>query len=283
MIQKIVINGTIELGVNSKYTLRRGVQGLEMGVLSNADYIVPQSHSSRRSSNWMHSRIITMPITVKGVTVAQLLQNRKELSEKVYAKQGQILSIVITDSAENTYQLFGYLEQLDLPADFNHLSKGVLSFKCDNALIQSTTLKTATVGVLGQGGGIMLPFTLPITFPAGSGSVSISNAGTFSSIPDLIITGPGTNFTVRNITTGETLRIGYTGKNFTLTSGQQITISGMDKSITQAGVNKYGFKDPRTNFLSLAPGENEITLDVESGGTDDTEVQFQWRDSFLGI
>jgi len=224
-----------------------------------------------------------MPITVKGHTVDMLLKNRQELSQEVYRTQGTVQSIIITDASDKTYQLFGYLEQLDLPAGYNHLSKGVLSFKCDNALIQSTTLKTATVGVLGQGGGIMLPFTLPITFPAGSGSVSISNAGTFSSIPDLIITGPGTNFTVRNITTGETLRIGYTGKNFTLTSGQQVTISGIDKSIIQAGVNKYGFKDPRTNFLSLAPGDNEITLAVESGDTDGTEVQFQWRDSFLGI
>ena len=282
MISKITIDG-LEIGMNSNYTLRRGIQGLEMFVPNNQDQRVPQSFVSRRTSNWGVGRVVTFPITIKGNTIAQVIANRKALASKLYPAQGQKISVLIYMQDDTTYRLDGYMEEFDAPMDRRNFNQATIAIKCDDARIFSQNTNSQVVGVLGLGTGIILPTEVPFTLPAGSGSQTVTNAGNSVVTPSLVINGPGTNFIINNVTTGQTLRIGYASNPLTLTTGQTVEIDGETLSITQAETNKFGAKDPSSEFITLQPGVNEISLEVESGSDTNTQVTLTWRDAYLGI
>jgi len=92
--------------------------------------------------------------------------------------------------------------------------------------------------------------------------------------PKWIITGPGTNPILTNVTTGEILTL-----TITLTGGQILTIDTNPSSLSitreDASVHWDAVSSSST-LWSLAAGHNDITL-VMSGTTSASQLQLLYR------
>lgn len=134
---------------------------------------------------------------------------------------------------------------------------------------------------------LVFPITFPITFESFGGTELITYAGTWLDYPTIIITGPATGFTIRNVTTDKEI-----GLNYSLTSGNTITIRlRRNISITlQDGTNllNYVTADSDLTEFALVPdpeapgGVNEIAVSADSI-SDDTTVTVQWYNRYIGI
>ena len=106
---------------------------------------------------------------------------------------------------------------------------------------------------------------------------TIVNAGNEITEPTIVINGPGTGFTITNVTTGESFYVDYI-----LTAGHTIEINMTEKTVLYDGITNI-YDDFSDDFFSLASGNNQITLGVDSGSTGDTNIIVSWRDAYRGI
>jgi phage-related protein len=142
----------------------------------------------------------------------------------------------------------------------------------------SQTLNTSSTQVTVVTGGTALPTELPLSFSSSGGtpSLTINNAGNAPAAATFTITGPGTDFIVQNQTTGQSFNI-----NLTLLTGETVVVNTQDRTVIKGTTNQYGSFSG--DFWELAPGDNEIFFNASSGTDDNTLLQIDYRDSYLGI
>lgn len=131
-------------------------------------------------------------------------------------------------------------------------------------------------------GGTPIPTPVPMTLAGSSGTPTliIDNGGNEITHPVLRVYGPGTDFVVQNLTTGQQINL-----NTTLPAGQYIEIDCNARTILLNGTsNVYGVMEYNdADFFYLEPSENEIYFNATSGTSAETELEVDWRDAFLGI
>lgn len=96
-----------------------------------------------------------------------------------------------------------------------------------------------------------------------------TNAGSATVYPVIVVDGPATDWTITNETTGETIEYdsGLTGA-VTLGGGDTAEISCFRNTIYKNGDGANmlpGFVLPTSDFLTLVPGDNLVTLDGADG------------------
>ena len=143
----------------------------------------------------------------------------------------------------------------------------------------SQTLSSADTAPTTATGGVTLPTALPIDFSnvVGVSDLTIVNAGNAYSPPTMIITGPGTNFTIQNVTTGESLII-----STTITATDTITIDVLNKTILLNGTtNIFGLSN--REFWEVPPGSSDVHFVAETGEGPSTSLNFSFRSAYKGI
>lgn len=147
--------------------------------------------------------------------------------------------------------------------------------------IYSNTLHTQTVNATDTGGaaGFSFPMVFPLDFgPASvSGQMFVENQGNAVSYPELTVTGPGTNPSIYNATTDETIALIYT-----LAAGETFVLDTLNRTVLLNGTeSRYSAVDfLATDWWGLAPGTNDIRLQYfapQSGAS----LQVAWRDAWL--
>jgi len=137
----------------------------------------------------------------------------------------------------------------------------------------------------------------PITFDADNIIFSGDNLeedlncitlGTYTVYPTIILTGPMTNPTIENLTTGESISLAYV-----LPAGRVITIDlayGQKTVIDDLGTNLIGTVTPDSELADfhLAPnpeatGGLNIVKVSANGLETDSEFEITWHDKFIGI
>lgn len=107
-----------------------------------------------------------------------------------------------------------------------------------------------------------------------SGSFYIENNGDIETWPKWIITGPGTNPVLTNVTTGEVLTL-----TITLTGGQVLTIDTDPSSLSitrEDGSIHWDAVSPSSTLWSIARGTNNVTLGM-SGTSGASMLQLVWH------
>lgn len=128
-------------------------------------------------------------------------------------------------------------------------------------------------------GGVTLPTSLPIDFSNVTGvpKLTLTNNGDEPSPPNFVITGPGTNFTIQNVTSGGILQI-----NTTITANETIEIDTLNRTILLNGsTNYFGYKSG--NFWDVPSGTSYLNFRVQSGSNSDTMLNVQYRSAYKGI
>lgn len=133
----------------------------------------------------------------------------------------------------------------------------------------------------GQVNFFEVPF-FPIHLSVGglSTQFTIGNTGQAETWPIWTITGPATNISLSNNTTGETLVL-----TTTLLAGQILTIDtrpGVIQVIREDGSNQWATVQDTSQIWSLAVGGNTISISM-SGTTSASQVQLQYKQRYEGV
>lgn len=151
----------------------------------------------------------------------------------------EITDATLLEQLEHIYQLYGGLNNISLVGAGNG----------------SIEISYATE--LNPGGGLVWE-------DGGTGGLTtITIDAVDLTLPVWTITGPATNPTLSNITTGQTMS--WLG---TVPSGQTLIIDMNEQTATMAGANVYAFLSG--NWVGLAPGTNRISYSVT--GTDEAST-----------
>lgn len=108
---------------------------------------------------------------------------------------------------------------------------------------------------------------------------TVDNEGDVETWPEWIITGPGENIVLRNLTTGE-----LTYLETSIFAGESITINtkNKEKTITKNdGTNLYGTQTDESSLWALQDGQNSIRIEM-SNATSDSSVQLTYRNRYWG-
>lgn len=141
----------------------------------------------------------------------------------------------------------------------------------------SQTLHSQSTLVTQAEGGTPIPAAIPAPIGGGSNlSFEITNDGNIYTNPTFTIQGPGSEFIVNNITTGESFTL-----DLTLQTGESVVIDTNERTAFQGNQNVFGAFTG--DWMRLDPGSNTITFNVGTGKTTDTQLIVAYRDAYLGL
>lgn len=142
---------------------------------------------------------------------------------------------------------------------------------------------TGTQQITVSSGGTVVPSPVPsalsatVVVSSGTDPLTITNAGNANAYPVFTITGPGTTFTISNLTTGHNLVL-----DETLVAGDTVEIDTRAHTIVKNGSeNVYdGFSG---SFIYIQPGSNTLSFTAVSGTDANTQLQTVFSDTYIGI
>lgn len=275
MIEGVRI-GDITFNDNPNYWIT-GVQGLEVPRTRLASYNLAGEHFGYHVNAFYSKRRFSLDGTVVGDTVADFMARRRALQSALDILDGE-RPIVFTLAGGQEVQLDAVLVSLDFPLRAGFVNAGDFhaEFEASFPFLRGLTQYTQAF-VLASGGGGAVPATVPMTLAADSGGkIFVTNGGNGVAYPTARISGPVTNPSLRNATTGEEIRL-----DITLAVGEYLDLDFRRKTVTdQSGRNRYDAKEG--DWWTLAPGTNEVRFIADSGDPA-AQTTFTSLDAWLGI
>ena len=123
---------------------------------------------------------------------------------------------------------------------------------------------------------VAAPLTSTSTLSASTDPLILTNDGSANALPVITITGPGTNFTITNTTTGHSFTI-----EETLLVGETIVVDSKGITVTKGGSSVRG--SFTGSWIYLQPGLNTLVFSVDSGSDSNTSARTVYKHTYLGV
>jgi len=277
-METLAFNG-ITATIGGDYHLAN-IEGLLIGGIEFSAFNIPQSNKAGFVSNFAHSKVISVDIAVRGSNMADFYNKRQALLKAIYPATNQSVTFTYTTENNRVYNFQGYLRTAVNEGERSGSYQTVgFSVYVPSGTLTNGNLNSITLAETGVPTGAVLPWTLPVLLGTVSGSATLANTGNGSATVDIEITGPGEGFTILNQTTGKLFKV----DGHTLVAGQKIQITGSTLTVTQSGVSIFQYVTSDSEFITLAPGNNNLALYVDSGATSDTQAVITWYNTYVGI
>lgn len=277
-METLAFNG-ITATIGGQYHLAN-IEGLLISGLEFASYNIPQSNKAGFVSNYTHSKVISIDIAVRGTDINDFYTKRQALLKAIYPNTNQSVVFTYTTEDSKVYTFEGYLRTGVNEGERTGAYQTIgFSIYVPSGTITNGNLNSITLAQTGVASGAVLPWTLPILLGTVSGAGTLTNSGNGYATVNIQIVGPGEGFTILNQTTGDSFKV----DGLTLTAGQIIEVFGSTQTVTQQGVSIYQYVTSDSNFITLAPGNNNLALYVDSGATSDTKAIITWYNTYVGI
>lgn len=262
-----------------------GRMGAHFPSLKMNEQIVPLLDGSRNRGIIVDPRTVRIPILIQGVDNVSLLLAYRLLATAMNPKRGD--GILRTTNADGTMRdltcsLLGGLEgdeTLDSGRGPGWYQVGLTLHACDPYYYDTTatqlTFASPTVAFLSS---TFLP--LQISSSGVLSSFAATNVGDVEAWPVFIISGPGTNPVLTNVTTGKSITL-----TLTLASTDVLTINtapGIKTIVKQDGTNQYAALALTSSLWSLTTGTNAVTLAMTST-TSASSIQVLYKNRWLGV
>jgi len=231
---------------------------------------------------YVNSKMGRRRVAIRGDLIGADVYNQRRLLARALRQTG-------------TIKLFQFITYDDLELQFEAEITKVLNpytHKIHTFLIEATapdwrfysqTLHSQDIAQTIIRGGAMIPFTIPLSIPEPTAdevelSNIITNVGNEQSDPVITLTGPGTGFTIGNVTADKELFL-----DVTLAEGDEVVIDVKARTVVK-NVTTNLYPDLTGDFWSVLPGQNELRFLVNSGlSIDVTNLNIQFRDAYNGI
>lgn len=277
-------NGTeFEIDDEVNYTLLLGAKGFHMPPINTIEEEVPFQAGSMLRLAKVGAREIDVPIVVRGQDEIEVRNNIRQLLRMFNPLKGDgRLQVTSYDGVQRELKCryIGGLEIDESTGTYgNNWQKSILVLKAfdpfwyDSNTIVQTFKKD-------ESPGLFFPI-LPLRVASSTvfADVEIDNTGDVEAWPEWIVTGPGENIVLRNLTTGDVTSITYT-----LEAGETITINTKPfvKTVTkQDGTNLFYTLSDSSSLWSLEEGSNSIQIEM-ADVTSESSVQLTYKNRYWG-
>lgn len=279
--QLVIATTGLVLGPTTDYIIRRW-DGYGLPGIRTTEHMRPFDHGAFLSSEYLTPRTWSAEIAVRGDDATEAMANSDALNQAWYfdatanASFDTSTYVVVKMPGQVARRLYGRPRRnaADLASIINARGEAKLEFYAADPRWYSDTLSQATFNTATavSGKGFNKSFDYGWGGSGTNGSLSVVNAGNFPTYPSIVLTGPLTNITLTNETTGQSLVITYT-----LPAAETLTIDFNAKTILLNGsASRYSAKSG--TWWMLKPGANSLRMTVNAGsGTG----LVSWRDAWL--
>lgn len=250
-------------------------------VRENADDLV-QMDGGIHGDFFYGRRPITMTgkITSFGGSTATRNMLMTRLMQATNAMRGDAI-LQWTPDGSVQQQFIGLRRQQPLRITEAWIKQFQISMVAADPRVYSSILhqQSVTSDATGTSGGFGFNLAFPISFGAATvtGQTFVENQGNAETYPVYTITGPGTNPTVYNATTGKSLAFIYS-----LNAGESLTVDTLNRTVLLNNTtSRYSALDfINSSWGGLVPGINDVRLQFFSSGTG-ASIRVDWRDAWL--
>lgn len=271
----------IEHPFTNELVVLQGKQGFHMPPVSFVEETVPFQAGTRLRDTRIEAREIDVPLLIKSDSPTILRQKVRECLRMFNPRHTGRIKVVAPDGSQRELECrysSGFEGNESRDAKGLYWQTVVLVFRAFDPFWYdtSTVVETFTTG---EPATFFPFFPLRLSSSTVFADTSIDNQGDVESWPEWIIKGPGEDITLRNFSTGETLRL-FTS----LQIGESITIDtkpGKKTIKKNDGTNMYATLSDASSLWALQDGVNNIRIEM-SNATTDSSVQLSYKPRYLG-
>ena len=279
--QLVLATTGLVMGPSTTYIIRKW-DGIGHPGVRTTEQPKPFDHGAFMSTEYLVPRVFSASVAVRAAT-AELTQAAVDALNQAWffdatapAAFETTTYVVVKLPGQVARRLYGRPRHsgFDIQRLVNARGEAELEFMAGDPRWYSDTLNQGTFSVAAavSGKGFNKSFDYGWGGAGTNGTLSVVNAGNFTTQPTVVLTGPLTNVQLLNETTGKTLTITYT-----LAASDTLTIDFNAKTILLNGTaSRYSAKSG--TWWSLVPGNNSLRMVVNSGSGSGT---ISWRDAWL--
>jgi hypothetical protein len=266
------------------FVIEPGIQGLESAKIRLPVIQKPNADGAIVPNHLYGERLITFSGKIWADTAVDYRTRRRAFESATAIKRDssgkrQPIIFKFTTDDDLELQVEAYLKEIDFPDTYMMHGKYRLDLLAPTYQMVGQELINRDIFVF-QGGGFAIPFAIPLSMAANGGALTaIVNAGNAIAYPFYRLTGPLTNPTFTNTTTGEQFSLTYT-----LSSGELIEIDTVTHSVVHKvtiGATPTNIRDDFSgDFVTLDAGTNQVKLTNTTLNTGFISVIY--RDSYSG-
>lgn len=266
------------------FLVQTPIEGLDGPTRRINAYARAGQDGQRVSSHFYDNRIVPLVGRVYSDTSFQEFEDRRKALIAATAikrdnnNQPLPIRVSFTTMAGQNYYVDVFFDRpvmpLEQPVDSTFLITGT---SVDPYIYAASGITTAAISPP-SGGGYIVPMIGPYVSAATTGgSAIINNAGSESAWPIITLTGPLTTPVVTNTTTSTYLQL-----NYTIATGDQVIIDMANHTISLNGGSLIATRTSASNWWSLAPGNNSVTLTTSSTG-DTGSMVVAYNTPYIGV
>lgn len=272
---------SVTLGNHAPFYIEK-ITGLSEVNVQFETQIAPKQHGA----TYFDSTLGEREITIEGTIITR--QNINELSEKKRLLQ-QITNPLNTQPIKLTYEhettvreIMATVETTPIfPNDGgNHglyYQKFMLIFICHQPFWQDVYTESREMSYLM--GGLQFGLRLPTTFSYRGFRRRAVNEGDVETPVEIVFSGPATNPTITNVSTGEFIRVNRSlGEEDVLSIHTEFG----NKNVRINGENAFHYLDLASVFWHLFPGENILSYESNNDSIK-TRVIVKWKNRYIGL
>jgi phage-related protein len=288
---KEIISWTDANGVESILTdqedisISIGPSGRFMPPIEHNEEEVPLQSGSRRRNTKVKAREMDFPIEINGETQMDIRNKLRSLLRifNPLKGDGKIKSISPDGSQREIF--CRYQSGLEISESGQLWEKFILVLKAFDPFWYDTATKVQTFKI-NESPGLFFPI-LPLRLASSTvfADISIDNTGDVETWPEWIITGPGENVKIKNMTTGEIIFLDHPDAK--LESGETITINTSpnppnEKTVTKNdGTNLFYILSEDSSLWALQEGGNSIQIEM-ANATTNSSIQLTYKNRYWG-
>lgn len=273
-------NGT-EHPFTNELVVLQGKQGFYMPPIAHVDESVPLQFGTLYRSTRIEARDIDVPLLIKSdspITLRQKVRECLRMFNPLHEGKIKVIALDGTQRELHCRYASGLEGNEGKDVKGTYWQTIVLVFRAFDPFWydSQTIVETFTIG---QTATFFPFFPMRLSSSAVFADMNIDNTGDVETWPEWIVNGPGSNISIRNLSTGEITYI-----TATLQSGEYLVLDTRPgkKTIKKSdGTNLFGFQSSDSSIWSLREGSNNIRIEM-ANATNESSVQLSYRHRYLG-
>lgn len=270
------------LSLHPNFKVLKGMNGRFMPPVALIEEEVPFIQGSRLREVKVKARDVDIPLMIQGNSEVDL-RNKVRDALRMFNPlkgDGKLRSVSVDGSQrELTCRYSGGFEGKE-----DNNTKGdtwqtlVLVFRAFDPFWYDTSTNVQTFQI-GEPATFFPFFPLRLSSSTVFSDTTVDNTGDVETWPEWIVTGPGENIVLRNLTTGE-----ITHLETSIQEGESITIDTrpFHKTVTKNdGTNLFYTLSDDSSLWTLQEGKNSIRLEM-SNATEESNIQLSYRNCYWG-
>ena len=269
---------SITLGNQAPYFLER-IDGVgSLGV-----EIENQKSPKQDGLTYINNTLTSREISLEGIMISRddgdlVLGYRRKMQSVLNPKLGEVMSRYGEGTAAKEIKAIVESTPIFPSSGQGHFyQRYLISLICHNPFWMDTYYESREMSYIM--GGLSFSLKLPSKFSSRGFKRKAENSGDVQTPVRISFSGPATNPSVTNETTGEVIIV-----NRELEAGDELLITTAfgEKYVKINGVNAFHYIDLDSSFWSLIPGENILSYKSNNDSIN-TRVLVTWKNRYLDI